>query len=79
MALLTSGRDEDAVKLRAFPIVLREAAKIWFQGLPAAKKTDWVTLKEAFFSKYVTENSPEKLWQKLTFFATGPPRILCSL
>ena len=66
MALLTFGRDEDAVKLRAFPLVLREAAKIWFQGLPATKKTNWVTLKEAFFSKYVTENSPEKLWQKLT-------------
>ena len=40
MALLTFGRDEDAVKLRAFPLDLREAAKIWFQGLPAAKKID---------------------------------------
>ena len=41
MALLTSGRDEDAVKLRAFPLVLREkATKIWSQGLPTAKKFD---------------------------------------
>ena len=27
MAFLVSGRDEDAVKLRAFPLVLREEAK----------------------------------------------------
>ena len=48
MALLTSGRDEDAVKLRAFPLVLREAAKIWFQGLPAAKKLTGLHLRKLF-------------------------------
>ena len=67
IALLTSGRDEDGVKLRAFPLVLRDAAKTWFQGLPAATKGDWNVLKEAFLGKYATENNPEKLWQKLTF------------
>ena len=65
MALLTFGRDEDNVKVRAFSLVLRDAAKLWFQGLPAATKTNWDTLKEAFLEKYVTDNTPEKLWQKL--------------
>ena len=67
MALLTFGRDEDNVKIRAFSLVLRDAAKTWFQGLSAEKKANWTTLREAFLAKYVTDNTPEKLWQKLTF------------
>ena len=31
------------------------------------RKRDWDTLKETFLSKYVTDNSPEKLWQKLIY------------
>ena len=30
MAFLASGRDENAVKLRVFPLMLRAKAKIWF-------------------------------------------------
>ena len=67
MALLASRRDKNVVKLRAFPLVLNDEAKIWFQGLPVAKKGDWDTLKETFLAKYVTDNSPEKLWQRLTY------------
>ena len=40
MAFLISGRDDDEVKLRAFPLVLRDEAKTWFQGLPGVKKSD---------------------------------------
>ena len=32
VAFLVSERDEEAVKLRAFPLVLREEAKSWFQN-----------------------------------------------
>ena len=67
MALLASGRDENEVKFRAFPLVLKDEAKIWFQGLPVAKKGDWSTLKETFLAKYITDNSLEKLWHKLTY------------
>ena len=35
MAFLASGQDEDEVKLIAFPLVMRDEAKIWFQGLKA--------------------------------------------
>ena len=66
MALLASWQDENEVKLRAFPLVMRDKAKVWFQGLTAKEKVDWVTLKDSFLMKYVTDNTPEKLWQKLT-------------
>ena len=67
MAFLASGRDEDEVKLRAFPLVLKDEAKTWFQGLPMAKKGDWDTLKETFLDKYVIDNSLERLWEKLIY------------
>ena len=62
MAFLALGRDEDEVKLRAFPLVMRDEAKIWFQGLTADQKADWVMLKDSFPMKYVTDNTPKKLW-----------------
>ena len=67
MAFLASGQDKNEVKLIAFPLVLRDKAKIWFQGLPRDKKSNWDTLKETFLSKYVINNSLEKLWQKMTY------------
>ena len=66
MAFLASGHDEDEVKLRAFPLVMRDEAKVWFQGLKAEQKADWATLKDSFLMKYVTDNTPKKMWQKLT-------------
>ena len=36
-------------------------------AMPVAKKGDWDTLKETFLAKYVTDNSPERLWQKLIY------------
>ena len=62
MAFLALRRDEDEVNLRAFPLVMRDEAKFWFQGLTAEQKADWATLKESFLTKYVTDNTPEKLW-----------------
>ena len=38
MAFLVSGRDEDAVKLKAFPLVLQEEAKSWFQAYQPRRK-----------------------------------------
>ncbi|MCO5571744.1 hypothetical protein L7F22_025492 [Adiantum nelumboides] len=52
MAFLVSGRDEEEVKLRAFPLVLKDSAKNWFQNLEPGRKTNWETLKETFLSKY---------------------------
>ena len=66
MAFLASGRDKDEVKLRFFSLVMRDEAKVWFQGLEAKQKADWATLKDSFLMKYVTDNTLEKLWQTLT-------------
>ena len=38
MAFLASRPDKDEVKLRAFPLVMRDKVKIWFQGLTAKQK-----------------------------------------
>ena len=62
MAFLASRRDEDEVKLRAFPLVMRDEAKTWFQGLIAEQKANWATLKDSFLMKYVMDNTPKKLW-----------------
>ena len=40
MAFLASRRDKDEVKLKAFPLVMRDEAKVWFQGLTAEEKAD---------------------------------------
>ena len=40
MAFLVSGRDEDAMKLKAFPLVLQEEAKSWFSGLPPERRRE---------------------------------------
>ena len=66
MAFLVSGRDEDAMKLRAFPLVLREEAKSWFARLPAEKKRTWEVFKDTFMSKFGGANNPGELWQKLS-------------
>ena len=66
MAFLASGRDADEVKLRAFPLVMKDKAKVWFQGLTAEEKADWFMLKYSLLMKYMIDNTPEKLWQKLT-------------
>ena len=66
MAFLVSGRDEDAVKLKDFPLVLWEEAKSWFAGLPAEKKRSWEVLKDTFMAKFGAGNNPEELWQRLS-------------
>ena len=66
MYFLASRWDKDEVKLRAFPLVMRDEAKTWFLGLTIDQKADWATLKDSFLMKYVTDTTREKLWQKLT-------------
>ena len=66
MAFLVSARDEDAVKLRDFLLVLREEAKNWFVGLPAERKRSWEVLKDTFLAKFGGSNNPEELWKRLS-------------
>ncbi|MCO5557281.1 hypothetical protein L7F22_010842 [Adiantum nelumboides] len=66
MAFLVFGRDEEEVKLRALPLVLKDSAKNWFQNLEPGRKTNWETLKETFLSKYGGLDNPEHLWHRIS-------------
>ncbi|MCO5601802.1 hypothetical protein L7F22_055927 [Adiantum nelumboides] len=66
MAFLVSGRDEEEIKLRAFPLVLKDSAKNWFQNLEPGRKTNWETVKETFLSKYGGLDNPEHLWHRIS-------------
>ncbi|MCO5551799.1 hypothetical protein L7F22_005301 [Adiantum nelumboides] len=66
MAFLVSGREDEEIKLRAFPLVLREEAKVWFQDLDMGKQGNWEALKRAFLLRYSADNNPEEIWRKLS-------------
>ncbi|MCO5578672.1 hypothetical protein L7F22_032516 [Adiantum nelumboides] len=65
MAFLVSGRDDEATKLRAFPLVLREGAKAWYQTLAPEERRDWETLKTAFIKEFRDQEPPEEIWRQL--------------
>ncbi|MCO5597260.1 hypothetical protein L7F22_051336 [Adiantum nelumboides] len=65
MAFLVSGKDDEATKLRAFPLVLREGAKAWYQTLAPEERRDWETLKTAFIEEFCHQEPPEEIWRQL--------------
>ncbi|MCO5603765.1 hypothetical protein L7F22_057917 [Adiantum nelumboides] len=73
MAFLVSGREDEEIKLRAFPLVLREEAKVWFQDLDMGKQGNWEALKRAFLLRYSGDNNPEDIWRKLSKLQQASP------
>ncbi|MCO5556861.1 hypothetical protein L7F22_010415 [Adiantum nelumboides] len=73
MAFLVSGREDEEIKLRAFPLVLREEAKVWFQDLDMGKQGNWEALKRAFLLRYIGDNNPEEIWRKLSKLQQASP------
>ncbi|MCO5612317.1 hypothetical protein L7F22_066582 [Adiantum nelumboides] len=73
MAFLVSGREDEEIKLRAFPLVLREEAKVWFQDLDMGKQGIWEALKRAFLLRYSGDNNPEEIWRKLRKLQQASP------
>ncbi|MCO5604743.1 hypothetical protein L7F22_058913 [Adiantum nelumboides] len=73
MAFLVSGREDEEIKLRAFPLVLREEAKVWFQDLDMGKQGNWEALKRAFLLRYSGDNNPEEIWRKLSKLQQASP------
>ncbi|MCO5560664.1 hypothetical protein L7F22_014281 [Adiantum nelumboides] len=73
MAFLVSGREDEEIKLRAFPLVLREEAKVWFQNLDMGKQGNWEALKRAFLLRYSGDNNPEEIWRKLSKLQQASP------
>ncbi|MCO5593768.1 hypothetical protein L7F22_047785 [Adiantum nelumboides] len=73
MAFLVSGREDEEIKLRAFPLVLREEAKVSFQDLDMDKQGNWEALKRAFLLRYSGDNNPEEIWRKLSKLQQASP------
>ncbi|MCO5576539.1 hypothetical protein L7F22_030350 [Adiantum nelumboides] len=73
IAFLVSGREDEEIKLRAFPLVLREEAKVWFQDLDMGKQGNWKALKRAFLLRYSGDNNPEEIWRKLSKLQQASP------
>ena len=44
--------DNDIVKLKLFPFLLRDRAKTWFSSLPKNSIDSWNKCRDAFISKY---------------------------
>ena len=44
--------DNDVVKMKLFPVSLRDSAKIWFSSLPRNSINYWHKCKDAFITKY---------------------------
>jgi len=47
-----SNVSEDHIKLRAFPMSLKDGAKDWFNYLPPGSITTWINMKRIFLEKY---------------------------
>ncbi|MCO5588643.1 hypothetical protein L7F22_042600 [Adiantum nelumboides] len=73
MAFLVSGREDEEIKLRAFPLVLREEAKVWFQDLGMGKQGNWEALKRAFLLRYSADNNPDEIWRELSKLQQASP------
>ncbi|MCO5588627.1 hypothetical protein L7F22_042584 [Adiantum nelumboides] len=65
MAHLMAERDQEEVKLRAFPLVLKGEARVWYDALAPPSKATWPTLYGAFLNKYGLGDTPENLWKQL--------------
>ncbi|MCO5561647.1 hypothetical protein L7F22_015268 [Adiantum nelumboides] len=65
MAHLMAGRDQEEVKLRAFPLVLKGEARVWYDALAPPSKATWRALYGAFLNKYGQGDTPENLWKQL--------------
>ncbi|MCO5584473.1 hypothetical protein L7F22_038401 [Adiantum nelumboides] len=51
MAHLMAERDQEEVKLRAIPLVLKGEANVWFNSLAPPSKATWPTLYGVFLNK----------------------------
>ncbi|MCO5591587.1 hypothetical protein L7F22_045574 [Adiantum nelumboides] len=65
MAHLMAGRDQEEVKLRAFPLVLKGEACVWYYALAPPSKATWPALYGAFLNKYDQGDTLENLWKQL--------------
>ena len=63
-AMLISG-DSDAMRYKAFPTTLSEAAQQWFSSLPPRSVGDFFELTEKFLTHFTTNHSHQKIASNL--------------
>ena len=71
IACVVSNKDDDASRLRIFPLLMKVEAKSWFNALPQATKQNWDLLRVAFVRRFGGGETSEKLWQKLRELKQG--------
>ena len=65
MAHLISRCDQEEVKLRVFPLVLKGEARTWYEVLSNNIKEDWETLQQAFLNHFSSKEEVGDIWQQL--------------
>ncbi|MCO5569458.1 hypothetical protein L7F22_023170 [Adiantum nelumboides] len=65
MAHLMVWCDQEEVKLRAFPLVLKGETHVWYDALAPPSKAIWPTLYGSFLNKYGHGDTLEDLWKQL--------------
>ncbi|XP_057247487.1 uncharacterized protein LOC125492826 [Beta vulgaris subsp. vulgaris] len=60
---------DDVIRLGLFPFSLKDKAKMWLKSNPPNSFTTWVTLSQAFLSKYFSQGKTAKFRNNITSFA----------
>ena len=63
LAFLSCQRDDEATKIRNFPLVLQGDAQEWFVTLPIEDKGTWEDVRGAFLQRYGARETAERIWQ----------------
>ncbi|MCO5562234.1 hypothetical protein L7F22_015860 [Adiantum nelumboides] len=72
IACLVTGRDDDATRLRVFPLLMKAEAKVWFNTLLPANRGDWAGLRVLFLAKFGGGGeTSESLWGKVCELRQG--------
>ncbi|MCO5598414.1 hypothetical protein L7F22_052509 [Adiantum nelumboides] len=74
MAHLMAGRDQEKVKLRVFPLVLKGEARVGYDALAPPSKATRPALYGDFLNKYGQGDTPENLWNQLLRHRQGSLR-----
>ncbi|MCO5598269.1 hypothetical protein L7F22_052361 [Adiantum nelumboides] len=72
IACLVIGRDDDATRLRVFPLLMKAEAKVWFNTLLPTNRGDWARLRVLFLAKFGGGGeTSESLWGKVCELRQG--------
>ena len=64
-----NGLSDDALRLRLFPLSLRDRARHWLTSLPPGSISTWDELAHQFLSKFFPPSKMAQLCSNISFFA----------